>query len=167
MKGDNMKKVINIYKNIMTYIGVIGLIGFIASVLIQVIARTFLPTAPNWTEEAARYLFIYMVAFAGNAAVINDEYVGVELLVEKFPAIIQKIIKLIIYICLLLFSGFLFFKCVLGATGLIAITPATMISTALEIPMKYIYFSEVFLFGFYIISYLLRIYILFSEKKEA
>ena len=68
-----MNKIINQYKLIMTYIGIIGLVGFIGSVLIQVTARTFLPTAPNWTEEAARFLFIYMVAFGGNAAVITDE----------------------------------------------------------------------------------------------
>ena len=77
-----MNKIINQYKLIMTYIGIIGLVGFIGSVLIQVTARTFLPTAPNWTEEAARFLFIYMVAFGGNAAVITDEYVGVEMLTE-------------------------------------------------------------------------------------
>ena len=75
-----MDKIIKVYREIMTAVGIIGLVGFIISVLIQVIARTFLPVAPNWTEEAARYLFIYMVAFAGNAAVISDEYVGVEIL---------------------------------------------------------------------------------------
>lgn len=52
-----MEKFIKGYKDVMTYIGILGLIGFIVSVMIQVIARTFLPTAPNWTEEAARYLF--------------------------------------------------------------------------------------------------------------
>lgn len=162
-----MEKVIKVYKEIMTYIGVIGLIGFIASVLIQVIARTFLPTAPNWTEEAARYLFIYMVAFAGNAAVLNDEYVGVEMLVELFPKAVQQVIKTLILVGLGVFSAFVFFKCVLSPKGLIAITPATMVSTALEIPMKYIYFAEVILFGCYIISYIFRLYMVYSKKKEA
>ena len=73
-----MDKIIKIYKEIMTGIGIVGLVGFIASVLIQVVSRTFLPTAPNWTEEAARFLFIYMVSFAGNAAVLNNEYVNVD-----------------------------------------------------------------------------------------
>lgn len=162
-----MENIIKVYKNIMTYIGIIGLIGFIASVLIQVIARTFLPTAPNWTEEAARYLFIYMVAFAGNAAVLNDEYVGVEMLVELFPAWLQKTIKSVVLVVLCAFSAFVFINCVAGPQGLIAITPPAMVSTALEIPMKYIYFSEVILFGCYIVSYLMRLYLVFSKKKEA
>lgn len=162
-----MEKFIKIYKEIMTAIGVLGLIGFIASVLIQVVARTFLPTAPNWTEEAARFLFIYMVAFAGNAAVLNDEYVGVEMLTEMFPMAVQNIIKTLVLATIGVFSAFVFLKCVMSPQGLIAITPPAMVSTALEIPMKYIYFAEVFLFGFYIISYILRLYMIFSKKKEA
>lgn len=42
-----MDKIIKIYKEIMTGIGIVGLVGFIASVLIQVVSRTFLPTAPT------------------------------------------------------------------------------------------------------------------------
>ncbi len=42
-----MDKIIKIYKEIMTGIGIVGLVGFIASVLIQVVSRTFLPTAPQ------------------------------------------------------------------------------------------------------------------------
>ena len=42
-----MDKIIKVYKEVMTGVGIIGLVGFIASVLIQVVSRTFLPTAPN------------------------------------------------------------------------------------------------------------------------
>lgn len=162
-----MEKFIKVYREIMTGIGVLGLIGFIASVLIQVIARTFLPTAPNWTEEAARFLFIYMVAFAGNAAVLSDEYVGVELFTEFLPQGVQKALKVAIMAVLGIFAGFVFFKCVMSPQGLIAITPPGMVSTALEIPMKYIYCAEVVLFGCYVVSYILRLYMVFSKKKEA
>lgn len=161
-----MDKIIKIYREILTAVGILGLVGFIVSVLIQVIARTFLPVAPNWTEEAARYLFIYMVAFAGNAAVITDEYVGVEMLTELFPQIVQKVIKIAIAVVLCAFSGFVFINSVVGSQGLLAVTPVAMVSTALKIPMKYIYLSAAFLFGFYIISFLIRIYMILTVKKE-
>lgn len=161
-----MKKVIQIYREIMTYIGVIGLIGFIACVLIQVVSRTFLPTAPNWTEEGARYLFIYMVAFAGNAAVLSDEYVGVELLTERFPQGVQRVLKALILALLCGFAGFIFYHCVIGPDGLLAVTPPTMVTTALEIPMKYVYDSLVILFGCYVVSYIFRIYLIVTAKKE-
>lgn len=161
-----MEKIIKVYREVMTAIGIVGLVGFIASVLIQVVSRTFLPTAPNWTEEAARYLFIYMVAFAGNAAVLNDEYVGVEMLTEMFPQAAQKAIKLAIMVVLCVFSGYIFINCVVGPQGLLAVTPVSMVSTALVIPMRYIYLSEAFLFGCYIVSFLMRIYMILTTKKE-
>lgn len=162
-----MEKFIKIYRDVMSYIGVVGLFGFIASVLIQVTARTFLPTAPNWTEEAARFLFIYMVAFAGNAAVLSDEYVGVEMLTEMFPKKVQATIKTVVYGVIGVFAAFVFFKCVMSSKGLIAITPPGMVSTALELPMKYVYCALAVLFGCYILSYILRLYMVFSKKKEA
>lgn len=161
-----MDKIIKIYKEIMTGVGIIGLIGFIASVLIQVVSRTFLPTAPNWTEEAARFLFIYMVSFAGNAAVLNDEYVGVEMLVEMFPEAVQKLLSLVIMAVLCVFGGYVFINCVVGPQGLLAVTPPSMVSTALTIPMKYIYASEVVLFGCYVISFIMKIYMILTKKKE-
>lgn len=161
-----MEKFIKIYRTIMSYMGVLGLCGFILSVLIQVVARTFLPTAPNWTEEAARFLFIYMVAFAGNAAVLSDEYVGVELLTEMFPKRVQDILKTAVFAVTGVFAAFVFFKCVMSSKGLIAITPPAMVSTALELPMKNVYFSLAVLFGCYILSFLLRLYMVFSNKKE-
>lgn len=161
-----MKKIIYGYKTLMSYLGVLGLMGFIACVLIQVISRTFLPTAPNWTEEGARYLFIYMVAFAGNAAVISDEYVGVDLLLELFPEAVRKGIRLVTQIVLCVFSIFIFYNCVIGPDGLLAVTPPTMVSTALELPMKNVYFALVVLFGCYVISYLFRIYLMLTKKEE-
>lgn len=161
-----MKKIIYGYKMLMTYLGILGLMGFVACVLIQVISRTFLPTAPNWTEEGARFLFIYMVAFAGNAAVISDEYVGVDLLLEALPEAARKGIRLVTQLVLCAFSAFIFYNCVIGPDGLLAVTPPTMVSTALELPMKNIYFALVILFGCYVISYLFRIYLMFTKKEE-
>ena len=162
-----MQKFIKIYKDIFSYIGVIGLTGFILSVLVQVVARTFLPVAPNWTEEAARFLFIFMVATGGNAAILSDEYVGVEMIPEMFSKKVQKMIKLVIFVIMIAFSAFVFINCVVGPKGLLAITPPAMVSTALEIPMKYVYTSLAILFGFYIVSYILRIYMLLTQDKEA
>lgn len=161
-----LKKIINIYSDIMSYIGILGLIGFIGAVLIQVISRTFLPTTPNWTEEAARFLFIFMVGFAGNAAVIKNEYVGVDLLTEALPQSVQKIIKLVTTFAIMIFSGIVFYFCIVGPEGLLAMTPPRMMSTALEIHMKYIYTALIILFGFYVISFAMRIYLLLTEKGE-
>ena len=148
-----MDSLINKYNKFMSYLGLICLGGFIISVLIQVISRTFLPKTPSWTEELARYLFIYMVAFGASVAVHKKEFVAVDLIIDFLPTIIRKLIELVINIVLLLFVTFVLLKSVLG----FAILEYRMVSTAMQVPMQYIYFSMIILFGLLILSFVMEI----------
>lgn len=55
----------------------LSFILMIAVVLLQVIARYLLPWAPNWTEELARFCFIYLVSMGAALAVKDNGYVSV------------------------------------------------------------------------------------------
>lgn len=158
-----MKKFMKAYNEILAYIGVVFLIGFIGAVLVQIISRTFLPKSPNWTEEASRYLFIFMVAFAGNTAVGTDEYVGVDLLTSRFSPKMQKVLKVLVLLAIWAFSIVVFVFCVVGPKGLIALTPPAMVSTAMTLPMKKIYISLAILYGLYCLSYPMRIYCVIKD----
>ena len=136
-----MDSLIKKYNKFMSYLGLVCLGGFIISVLIQVISRTFLPKTPSWTEELARYLFIYMVAFGSSVAVHKKEFVAVDLIIDFLPKIIRKLIELVINIVLLLFVTFVLLKSVLS----FAILEYRMVSTAMQVPMQYIYFSMIIL----------------------
>ena len=85
---------------------------------------------------------------------------------EKQPKSLQKMLNMAIAAVLCVFAGFIFIKCVMGPKGLLAVTPPAMVSTALTIPMRYIYAAEVVLFGCYVISFIMRIYMMLTEKKE-
>ena len=148
-----MDSLINKYNKFMSYLGLICLGGFIISVLIQIISRTFLPKTPSWTEELARYLFIYMVAFGSSVAVHKKEFVAVDLIIDFLPKIIRKLIELVINIVLLLFVTFVLLKSVLS----FAILEYRMVSTAMQVPMQYIYFSMIILFGLLILSFVMEI----------
>ena len=58
-----LEKFVDLFNHVLCFFGVIFYITFVVCVLVQVISRNFLPSAPSWTEEAARYSFIYLVAF--------------------------------------------------------------------------------------------------------
>ena len=148
-----MDSLIKKYNKFMSYLGLVCLGGFIISVLIQVISRTFLPKTPSWTEELARYLFIYMVAFGSSVAVHKKEFVAVDLIIDFLPKIIRKLIELVINIVLFLFVTFVLLKSVLG----FAILEYRMVSTAMQVPMQYIYFSMIILFGLLILSFVMEI----------
>ena len=77
-------------------------------VMVQIISRNFLPSAPSWTEELARYSFIYMVAFGCGVAVLKDEFVFVEFLKDSLEAKglhqANKIIRILVTFVMLIIS---------------------------------------------------------------
>lgn len=148
-----LDKFIYIYDHILCFFGVIFYITFVVCVLVQVISRNFLPSAPSWTEEAARYSFIYMVAFGCAVAVHRNEFVNVEFLhdalEEKYSAV-NKVINLAIKAALLVFTIYILFNSVMP----FAFIKFQMLSTAMALPMQYVYFSLVLMFGFMAVAYL-------------
>ncbi len=164
-------KFVKIYSEILCAFGSVFYLAFCVCVLIQIISRNLLPSAPSWTEEAARYTFIYMVAFGCGVSVLKDEFVYVEFLKDTLEAKgmhkANQIIRLLVTFAMLVLSAFILFRSVPG----IAFLKFRMVSTAMEIPMQYIYFSQVLLFGFLCISLIMRmiqmVWAMGHEGKEA
>ena len=105
-----LEKFVDLFNHILCFFGVIFYLTFVVCVLVQVISRNFLPSAPSWTEEAARYSFIYMVAFGCAVAVHRNEFVNVEFLHDalepRFP-MANRVIDLAIKVLLLLFTVYI------------------------------------------------------------
>ena len=153
----NLKTTINVYDKILCVVGVAFYVLFCACVLIQVVSRNFLPKSPSWTEEAARYSFIYMVAFGCGVAVHRREFVKVEFLHDALEAKghhkANKIIDFAINVVICALCIFLLFKSVIP----FAFIKFNMYSTAMTIPMQYIYFAIVLCFSFLSLSFILEI----------
>jgi TRAP-type C4-dicarboxylate transport system permease small subunit len=70
--------------------------GLIAVVLLQVVARMFLPRSPHWTEEASRFLMLYMVAFAAGLAAKERAYVNVDIFINLIKGRPRAVIQLFV-----------------------------------------------------------------------
>lgn len=151
-----LEKFVDLFNHVLCFFGVIFYITFVVCVLVQVISRNFLPSAPSWTEEAARYSFIYMVAFGCAVAVHRNEFVNVEFLHDalepKFP-MVNKVIGLAIKVMLLAFTAYI----LIFSVRPFAFIKFQMLSTAMSLPMQYVYFSMVLMFAFMVIAYLCEI----------
>lgn len=151
-----LDKFIKIYCEILYAFSAVFYIGFAFCVLVQVISRNFLPNAPSWTEELARYSFIYMVAFGGGLAALKHEFVNVNFLSDyleaKSPKAL-KVVNVIITLAMLVLTLIILIKCVPGY----AFPSFVMYTTATNIPMQYIYFSQVLTFIFMPLSFILDI----------
>ena len=83
-----LKKTVDFLLKCLQYIfdtgAVISLIGIAVVILYQIFARYALPKSPVWTEELARYLFIYSVILASGAVIVKERHVRLELFQHHF-----------------------------------------------------------------------------------
>lgn len=75
-------------------------------VFVSAIARTMRHPL-NWAVDISLLLFAWQVFIGGDIAVRNTNLIGVELLVNKFPGIVQKWLKIVFFVFIILFLGVL------------------------------------------------------------
>lgn len=151
-----MKILTKIYYWLLSFLAVIGMIGYIGAVVVQVFSRTFLPVVPSWTEEAARYLFIYSVAIGAGIVSMKDEYARVDILTSRFPVGFKKFYEIIMCLILIAFDVYLANYSVPRFVFL----RFRMVSTAMQIPMQMINFSVLLFVILQAVSYAIRIILL-------
>ncbi|MGP8314157.1 TRAP transporter small permease [Enterocloster aldenensis] len=110
------------------------LAGMTLLIFIQVLARYIFKTPLAWSEEGARFLFIWMTFIAGYVGARKGQHIGVELIQNLFPAPIRMGMKVI---CDLL-SAF-FFLMVLYYCGTQWGKLSSQTSPALHLSMALVY----------------------------
>lgn len=142
----------------------LGMIGYICAVVVQVFSRTFLPVVPSWTEEAARYLFIYSVAVGAGVVVLKDEYARVDIFTSKLTGNKRKFYEISCCIFLMAFDVYL----AVYSVPKFVFMRFRMVSTAMQIPMQYINFSVLLFAILQAVSFAIRIaFMLFGiDTKE-
>ena len=156
---NNINKIIEMILKIGT---LISFILMIIVVFIQVFCRfVFFLKAPHWTEEASRFLYVYMISFACGIAIKEKAFVNVDTFINKFSLKIQKIIKIIINIIVFIFMLiFLYYSIPYIKIGHLQKSPS------FEIRMSYIFFS-MFIMGFFVCYFtLINIIDLINHKDK-
>lgn len=108
--------------------------AFCLVMLSQIVGRSVFNASLFWSEEFARYSFIWVIMLASGLAVKRRAHVGFDLLVVKLPMRIQRVVHLVsdgvIGVFLLLFIFY-------GMRLVLAVGSTT--SPSLKIPMEYVY----------------------------
>jgi TRAP-type C4-dicarboxylate transport system permease small subunit len=97
-----MKILERIFDVIEQGLGVLFLLVMFVSVLIQIFFRYVLRTPLTWTEEAARYSFIWTVLLGAAFAVRKKEHVVMDVLVKRFPIYLQRYISIALNVIILI-----------------------------------------------------------------
>jgi len=104
--------------------------------VLQVICRYVLKISLSFTEELARFLFIW-ITFLGTAmAVKKNQHVKMELLLDKLPDSLKLVFRTAAFLLTLLTYGILMYS---GA--IVVWKTMRQTSAALNLPMGYIYAS--------------------------
>ena len=133
-----MKRLISIYNKAEEYFLCYGMILMVIVVFIQVICRKILNDSLSWSEELVRYIFVWQVWLGASLGMRINEHIRVDMFVKKLPTAAQKFLKFFVILLLLWFYFALVFY---GFQYLQSTIERNMTSTALRIPLAWVYAS--------------------------
>lgn len=117
---------------------VILLIVTVTLTFIQVVMRYIFHNSLAWSEELARYLFLYLIWIGAAYAVKREQHLRIEIILNRIPKEKLKTFENFIYFIWLGFSVFLFISSLNMAMDVFA---SGQLSPAMRIPMGYAYIS--------------------------
>ena len=114
-------------------------------IFIQVVARYVFQNSLSWSEELARYIFIWLVYLGISYGCQMRKHIKIDAALGLFP---KKVRKYVVIIGDLFFQAFAVY---VAYTGLGYSIKQTRVSSAMSIPFKYVYISTFVGFGLAVI----------------
>ncbi len=138
-----MQKILKKYDALLHIIGIaefgLGFICLFAIVIFifsQVVSRYLFNKPLVWVEELSTYCFIWTVYLGTAYALIKGRHIRVTTLVDMFPRVVQEMLAVFTYACLI------FFLIVLVRNGIKQVIfegPQHTIALPVRLPRKYFY----------------------------
>lgn len=75
--------------------------GLLVTLFLQVFTRYALNDPLSWTEEVARYIYVYVVFLGASAAITDRSHVGIDYFAKALPARAQWIVALAVNLIVL------------------------------------------------------------------
>lgn len=141
----------------------IMMIVMVVLIFVQVFTRYVLSDSLGWTEEASRYLFIWLIFLSIGIAFVDKKHISIDILLDILPAFAQKIILQIGYLILMVLSVFLFMQ---GMELVENLQQFSQKSSTLQIPMWIIYLSLPVGFGIAFLRLIHVSILLYIDRPE-
>jgi len=110
------------------------MLAMVSVIFSQVLARYAFSNSLSWSEEIGRYIFVWMTFLGAALAVRDRQHVSLDLVLKILPYSLQKLLIVISYISMLIFTAVVIY----GGIQFVA-RGSSQMSSALEIPMHYVY----------------------------
>ena len=128
-----------LWDNLEEYILVYSMMFSVALVFVQVIMRYVFSNSLSWSEELARYLFLWQIWLGASYAVKEHRHLRIEIIQDLIKTRKGKIcFELFVMVLWLGFSLFMVYE---GSTLTKILVMRGQVSPAMRIPMAYAYAS--------------------------
>lgn len=114
-------------------VAAITLVVLIAAAAIQVVTRYVIAQPPGWTDELARFAFVWCSALGAVVALDKGMHAGITLLEEKLPEAGRRVLKIICTILVIAMAALVGVK----GVSLVSVT-VTVLSPSLHLSMAVI-----------------------------
>jgi len=129
----------------------------------QVVARYVFNHSLAWSEELARYIFIWQVWLGSAYCVVKNRHIRIDVFTDKLPKNVYKVFEILVTIATIAFCVFMFSK---GLQVANKIARLHQTSPALKLPMQYVYYCIPLSSGLMIIHYILHVVDLIRGKED-
>jgi len=131
-----LRKIIDVINKYLKHIAVVSMSAMLLVIFLQVVFRYVFHHSLTFSEELARYLFVYVVFFGTAVVARENGHIVMGVLTQKLKGKVAKYTKIIAYVCTLLFVSILFYQ----GIRMMMLT-SYQLSPALRISMSYVYFA--------------------------
>jgi len=148
-------------RSVLYWFSFIAMMVMLVTIFAQVITRYGFGYTPEWSEELARYLFVYVV-FLGSALIMGESgHLSVEFLPNHFKGtFVGKLLTLLSLVC-----GYVFVAILLTQGAKMVQVMTFQESPGLEISMSYVY-AVIPVSASLMLLYLIRDTIRFVKGEE-
>jgi TRAP-type C4-dicarboxylate transport system permease small subunit len=115
-----------------------SLVFSVALIFLQVVMRYIFGNSLSWSEELARYLFVWQIWIGVSYAARNRTHLRITIVKDKLGPQASKILELVITI---IWIGFAIFVAVKGFTLVMKVARFNQLSAALQLPMMYVHLA--------------------------
>ncbi len=147
-------------EKVFRYTVMILLALMVVIVFANVVSRYYLHVSLAWSEEIARFMLVWLVFLGSFLAYIQDEHLGLDILVKRFPPLLRKSVAVGANL-LVIFALY----AVMEGGYLMMVANFDWLSAAAEIPQGYIYAIIPICCGLMILQTLLKTYYIVTGKN--
>ena len=115
---------------------VVATLVMVISILLQVFFRYAMNSPLYWSEEVARYAFVWLVFIGAAIASKRGAHIGVDYIVMHLPELPKNILAIFVNLLVLFFIS-----CVIYMSVGVIKSNMTQLSPAMRIPMGYIFMA--------------------------